>query len=167
MAHLIVTLLAIALAAFVMASGVWYLDARIGTTNEVKLKTMSGMASLSSAYRSYKMAASTVLPETSWETEIEGYVSMPKPPGNGLVWSYDCNGNFALPLAACNSSARHAICLSGTSVSEVQFNGMKRARTQMSSSQLDLGADCGGSEYDVATPGAFPASVALTYWMTN
>lgn len=167
MAHLIVTILAIALASVVMASGVWYLDVRIGTISEVKLKTMSGMASLSAAYRSYGMGSSAVLPETSWESGISGYVSMPKPPGKGLAWSYDCSGDFAGAPTACSTIVRHAFCLSGDKVTSAQFTGMKRARMQMSSSQVDLGAACGGDEYNNADPASFETPVALTYWLTN
>jgi len=167
MANLLITIMAVALAAFVLASGAWYIDTRVGPTNEIKLKSMAGMTSLAAGYRAFNMSDTQILPETSWKTSLGSYVTVPQPPGSGLEWIYDCNNDYAVEVATCAPGVRHGFCLFGASASEVQFTGMKRARSQMSSSQVDIGSSCGAGTYNSTDPASFSTPVALTYWLTN
>lgn len=165
MANLLITIMAVALAAFVLTMGAWYLDSRVGPTNEIKLKAMAGMVSLASGYRSFNMSDTQVLPESGWETKIGAYATVPQPPVKGLEWRYNCGVDWDNDTEAC--SARAGFCLRSTGDgTEVQFLGMKRARTQMSTSQVDIGSDCGKNEYNSADP-ASSSPVAMTYWLTN
>jgi hypothetical protein len=84
------------------------------------------------------------------------YGFLPKAP-HGLVWSY---GRSA---GAGPFQNMHYFCLSGSAVEEGVARGLERLGRTLGPAQAVLGSGCGAGV--ASTPGAYPAPVALTYYV--
>lgn len=90
-------------------------------------------------------------------TQFQPYYGfMPKAPP-GLGWSYGKN------VASGPFQNLYYFCLSGPAVDEGVMVGLQRLGRTLGAAQSVLGAGCGDST--PSTPSAYPAPVALTYYV--
>lgn len=100
-------------------------------------------------------------PDASPDGGLQGnfrayYGYLPKAP-RGLNWSYGFNA------ASGPFQNLHYFCLSGPAVDEGVVVGLDRLSRTLGNAQAVLGAGCGAMT--PAVPTAYPAPVALTYYM--
>lgn len=159
MLNLILVLISIALTASVLYSTLSYLPALRPLTDRTYELSKSGFTSLESAYVSYKAATTTDLAPSTWMADLTPkYVFIPRTP-EGMTWSYNIQSGVISPAVPGNY-----FCLSGI-ISKAQWDGLNRLNKIFSSQQYFQNTTC-GSTTNISEPTSWPASVAMTYWVT-
>ena len=153
MLNILLSIIAIALAAIVIAGGSWYFDSGIAVRKEAELMATSGFGALTSGYNAYRSSNQQILPQTDWQkTLTDDFIYMPNKPAN-MDWSYKYD---------TMTPTDHWFCLSGT-ITARQYQGLVKAKGKLSLDNTFLGSACGQNNYEAIPPASFPTAVALTY----
>lgn len=146
MFSVVVTVIAIALFAAVMFAGSNYVDFDKIEQNKQATLVRSGFTQLGAGFTAYQnifhkspSAMADIIPE---------YTFTPVDVVTGTSWSYDTTTN-------------KWFCLSG-SISEVTYAAMKTFQNESSIDAVFINSACGASA-NMANPGSYPATVAMTY----
>lgn len=153
MVGLLMALMAIGLIALVLTTGVNYVPVNALTDRENTAYLESGITSLSVGVTAYKQAKGSMPDAASWEAEVTPRFAHLPPPPSGLSWSLN------------NESTGTWICLSGD-MSESIYKAADKLHLRMPSGVYFLNSGCGATS-NMGTPGSFPETAAITYWITG
>src|SRR3546814_7372285 len=136
MSHLISAVLAISLCAVLLAGGVNYLKAGSGQRIETESMASAGLISLGTAFSAYRIAnraTPTISADPAdWKNDLfPHYAAEPRAP-SGMEWSYgeDVRGWW--------------FCLSGSSVAEFQYQGLRIAGNRRGADVVEIRNICEG-----------------------
>lgn len=152
MIHLFFVVMSMILMVSLTFSGIQYLDPDGPLRVTLKADIKNGFDDLEEAYDTYVLTTGSKPDTLTWDTDLTPrFVFMPPTPGE-TSWSYGSNG------------VGEWFCLSGT-FNETLFEAAGMAGRHYSEQAYFISEAC-GSRANI-TPSAFPADVAVTFWVSS
>lgn len=176
MSNLILTFIAIALAAALLTAGSTYLNGNLIQRVQVTENTLNGFSYLAGQYNRLNIAYGAPPSVAEWNAEFSsGRAVMAKSAAPNTTYSYGFTPSTA------SAQGGYWLCVSetvpGALQSETVYSGLQKAAmryidSSQNRSTLELSQSCGGITGTIynnpaAWPAIPPASPAITYWLTR
>lgn len=162
MSSLVIVLLSIALIAVFFTAGMNYINPEKMFSRSDAIEISTTFSTLSSALSDYRHVYRSLptVPDPletdpnnwQWRTQLSDFITLPKPAER---WVYGKD----------SATNKYYFCFEGP-LDKTQYHAARRIVDNATTGSIELTDNCGGAQ-NSTEPASFPASLSVTYWVTQ